>query len=176
MASVCFTDVIDSSSAERYPPSTSQSTTPSPTRRSSDRMLPSSTTIPQRPRQCWKSRTEAPAGRLTATLAISRRVRRRILLGYQVSDNQPPSWPHTPTTADIDIAPPTHPNPPPQARRSPRQSSSRQQSPPTLAAGPRGRDNYRMGILEAGGSRDELAMLAEFLGRPPSPEALVRTL
>lgn len=48
-----------------------------------------------------------------------------------------------------------------------------------FSADPRSQDawqRYRTGILEAGGSRDELAMMTEFLGHPPSPEALVRTL
>lgn len=48
-----------------------------------------------------------------------------------------------------------------------------------FAADPRSQDafqRYRTGILEAGGSRDELAMMTEFIGHSPSPEALVRTL
>lgn len=35
---------------------------------------------------------------------------------------------------------------------------------------------YRYTILERGGSRDEMSILEEFLGRKPSPEAFYREL
>lgn len=47
---------------------------------------------------------------------------------------------------------------------------------------PRGLDDpnswerFRSGILTFGGSRDELILLKDFLGRPPAPDALVRSL
>lgn len=47
----------------------------------------------------------------------------------------------------------------------------------TFAADPRSRDaweRYRRGILEFGGSRDELLMLEEFLGHKPSAEYLIK--
>ncbi|KAK7445662.1 hypothetical protein CaCOL14_002234 [Colletotrichum acutatum] len=37
-------------------------------------------------------------------------------------------------------------------------------------------DLYRRGILEYGGSRDEMEMMKEFLGREPGPDALLRSL
>lgn len=37
-------------------------------------------------------------------------------------------------------------------------------------------EKYRRGILEYGGSRDELGMLEEFLGHRPSPESLLHSL
>ncbi|RFU25411.1 hypothetical protein B7463_g10923, partial [Scytalidium lignicola] len=37
-------------------------------------------------------------------------------------------------------------------------------------------DKYRRGILEYGGSRDEMEMMTKFLGRPPSAESLLRSL
>ncbi|KXH39139.1 peptidase family M3 [Colletotrichum salicis] len=37
-------------------------------------------------------------------------------------------------------------------------------------------DRYRRGILEYGGSRDEMEMMKEFLGREPGPDALLRSL
>jgi metallopeptidase MepB len=49
----------------------------------------------------------------------------------------------------------------------------------TFAADPRCQlawERYRRGVLEYGGSRDELQMLHEFLGRPPNPYALLRSL
>lgn len=49
----------------------------------------------------------------------------------------------------------------------------------TFADDPRNQaswERYRRGILEYGGSRDELQMLQDFLGRHPSPDALLRSL
>ena len=49
----------------------------------------------------------------------------------------------------------------------------------TFASDPRCQlawERYRRGVLEYGGSRDELQMLHEFLGRPPNPCALLRSL
>lgn len=49
----------------------------------------------------------------------------------------------------------------------------------TFAENPRSQaswERYRCGILEYGGSRDELQMLEEFLGHRPSPEYLLRGL
>ena len=37
-------------------------------------------------------------------------------------------------------------------------------------------DKFRRGILEYGGSRDELEVLEEFLGRLPTPGALLQSL
>lgn len=37
-------------------------------------------------------------------------------------------------------------------------------------------DKYRRGILEYGGSRNELEMLEEFIGRPTNPDALLQSL
>lgn len=37
-------------------------------------------------------------------------------------------------------------------------------------------EKYRRGILEYGGSRDEMEMLEEFLGHRPSSEYLLRSL
>lgn len=45
-----------------------------------------------------------------------------------------------------------------------------------FAPNPRDQDaweRYRIGVLEPGGSRDELEMLEEFLGHAPSPRALL---
>lgn len=47
----------------------------------------------------------------------------------------------------------------------------------TFADDPRDQDawdRYRRGILEPGGSRDELQMMEGFLGRPINPQALLR--
>lgn len=47
----------------------------------------------------------------------------------------------------------------------------------TFADNPRDQaawDRYRRGILEPGGSRDEMQMMEEFLGRPVNPQALLR--
>lgn len=48
-----------------------------------------------------------------------------------------------------------------------------------FAADPRSRlawKKYRKGILAYGGSRDELQILHEFLGRPPNPAALLGSM
>lgn len=47
----------------------------------------------------------------------------------------------------------------------------------TFADNPRDQDawdRYRRDILEPGGSRDEMQMMEEFLGRPINPQALLR--
>ncbi|KAI0013005.1 hypothetical protein F4779DRAFT_565105 [Xylariaceae sp. FL0662B] len=49
----------------------------------------------------------------------------------------------------------------------------------TFAEDPRNQvawEGYRRGILEKGGSRDELAIMEEFLGHPPSPRTLLRSI
>jgi metallopeptidase MepB len=38
------------------------------------------------------------------------------------------------------------------------------------------RERYRQGILEHGGSRDELKMIEDFLGHSPSPQFLLHSL
>lgn len=48
----------------------------------------------------------------------------------------------------------------------------------TFAKDPRDQsawENYRRGILEPGGSRDELKMLVDFLGHAPDPSVLLET-
>jgi metallopeptidase MepB len=37
-------------------------------------------------------------------------------------------------------------------------------------------ERFRRGILEIGGSRDESKVLEEFLGHPPTPDPLLRSI